>query len=786
MANYWSQPVDNIAAFYDWNYYVPYKGKPESRVSEGDERLEYTSRKLMASDYTEFTPGFGGRDSPTDNSIFQVMADAAKSALRAGRKDVPEAIQNLGDQGHIKLKPVRTIDFLERYTTDIDPDELKGKSNSRIFRYLPNGKIEIFEIQDEAIREAVRRSWQDPSPFVQFANMLTSAIGQSHTRYNPPFHPANFVRDVLTNAFTMGAELGPVQTAALIKEVSRMVGDNGIGKAMQIARLYQNGNTDEIERLAALPGNSFYKDVYEYLERGGQVTYVSGLATKGKVDSLVNNIQRGRFVRAKEAVDEWVDVWADGFEFTSRAAGFAVMRNMLREREQKKFASANRRSMNAAEQAAMENRIGIEAASYVKNLANFEEVGRWGRGAGALFMFFRPAATGAVRALDALSSLWTSEKDLIARMPKKLRENQQAVANTLAKHRKREKDAKKMLVSVAGAGGMLFTMAMLAAGRDDDDRNRILTDDMALWTRNLRLPLSVLGVDSLKDKYLQLPWGFGVGAFGAFGAQLMGTAYGAQSLKEMALHSFSIALDSYMPLPVSRINPSENFTAWLVDSMTPSLGRPFVEYAMNLDSIDREIYNNRVTKYGDAFLAGSNTPDLFIDGARMLTKITNTKINWQPEEMNFWTNSYMDALNHIASTTYGLGLWAAGEKTFDPKTDLFLLNSFFGNMANYDGRKFGKAEAEIKEMSEKLKMVKRDPYMYENYVNAHPYDEMLVYIYNKGANNQLRDLREMRNQILSSDMTSADRKAALDYNRLESNMVKRNLLDTFKYYGYEL
>lgn len=785
MANYWSQPVDNIAAFYNWDFYIPYKGKPASRVSEGDDRLEFTSQKLMASDYTEFIPGFTGRDSPTDNSIFQVMADAGRSALRAGRKDVPQAVKNLGEQGHLHLNKVREIDFLERYTTDIDPDELKGGSNSRIFVYNSDGKIEIYEIKEQNIREALRRSWQDPSPFVQFANLATSAIGQSHTRYNPPFHPANFVRDVLTNAFTMGAEMSPAQAGAYIKEVSRMVADNGLAKAMKVARMYQQGKTDEIEAMIAKTNDPFYRDIYEYLESGGQVTYVQSLAAESKVESLVGNIQRGRFARAKEAVDGWVDVWADGFEFTNRAAGFAVMRNMLREREEKKFASSMKRPMTKGEREAMENRIRIEATSYVKNLANFEEVGRWGRGAGALFMFFRPAATGAVRALDALAPLWRSDEEIVRRLPKNLRDDPAAVKTALANHRKRKEAARKMLISVAGAGAMLFTMAMLAADKDEDGRNRILTDDMALWTRNLRLPLSVLGIDSLKEKYLQLPWGFGLGAFGAFGAQLMGTAYGAQGLKDMTINTLSIALDSYMPLPVSRINPSENFTAWLVDSITPSLGRPFLEFAMNVDSINREIYNNRVTKYGDAFLSGPNTPDLFIDAARWLTKVTNTNINWQPETLNFWTNSYIDGLAHIATTTYGLSLWAAGEKSFDVKTDLILMNSFFSPYANYDGRKFGKIENDMKSKEEKLKMVKRDPEMYRNYVEANPYDEMLVYIYNKGANNQLRDLREQRNKILTSDMTPAERKVALDQNRLDSNLVKRNLIDTFEYYGYK-
>ena len=44
-----------------------------------------------------------------------------------------------------------------------------------------------------------------------------------------------------------------------------------------------------------------------------------------------------------------------------------------------------------------------QALEDTKNLANFEEVGKYGKQLGALYMFFRPAATGAVRAIESLA-----------------------------------------------------------------------------------------------------------------------------------------------------------------------------------------------------------------------------------------------------------------------------------------------------------------------------------------------------------------------------------------------
>jgi hypothetical protein len=39
MANYWSQPTTNLKAFFGYKNYVPFKGKPSSDVTAGDETL---------------------------------------------------------------------------------------------------------------------------------------------------------------------------------------------------------------------------------------------------------------------------------------------------------------------------------------------------------------------------------------------------------------------------------------------------------------------------------------------------------------------------------------------------------------------------------------------------------------------------------------------------------------------------------------------------------------------------------------------------------------------------
>jgi hypothetical protein len=106
---------------------------------------------------------------------------------------------------------------------------------------LPDGTIEIWKINDKAQLEAIRRSYRTAQPLIDIANSITSAIGQGHTRYNPAFAPMNFVRDSLTNAFLLGAELGPKKSAQLINGIAAEVATGGIYRSMNFARLYANG-----------------------------------------------------------------------------------------------------------------------------------------------------------------------------------------------------------------------------------------------------------------------------------------------------------------------------------------------------------------------------------------------------------------------------------------------------------------------------------------------------------------------------------------------------------------
>jgi hypothetical protein len=47
-----------------------------------------------------------------------------------------------------------------------------------IFHYNEDGSIDVLEISDRKLREAIRRTYKDTNPLVDIANGITSRLGQ--------------------------------------------------------------------------------------------------------------------------------------------------------------------------------------------------------------------------------------------------------------------------------------------------------------------------------------------------------------------------------------------------------------------------------------------------------------------------------------------------------------------------------------------------------------------------------------------------------------------------------
>lgn len=768
IGHYWSSPVDNIVKFYGYKNYVPFKGRPD-QATVNDFADPFSKR--LAGDLSEGQDAMQGRVTEAENIVLRTMAEGVKASLRAGRKDLALSIKNAVNQGFLKgeVNPAKLtgekgkpVSFADRYILGKSIKELK--SATTVFNYNDDGTIDVIALTDPEQREAIRRTFKESHPFVDMLNSFTSGMGQMHTRYNPSFGPINFAGDVLTNAFTMGVELGPKATFDLIKTVAAQVGRGGLFKAGKVAHLYNQGRLKELDKYTdpkSKDYDPFYENLVEYLERGGKVSYIQGFATKSQTDLARAEMKRAGKAVTKADIDKVVDVWTDAFELASRAGAYKVAKEKyLQENVGKKDMS----------QAEMIEDAKSRATYYAKNLANFEQVGEYGKTLGALYMFARPAATGAVRAIEALQPLMVKIANKFnAGIPLSAEEEQQA------------KNAQKMLIGLAGMGYAAWVMSYMMADDDELDRNRTAVDDMDRWVRYMRFPLPKWLTGEDKEIIMQTRWGFGLGAFASAGAQVAGMVHGSSSLGKGLENIMEAGLDSFLPLPISRISVLENPAAWFMDSATPSAFRPFMEYVMNVDSLGREIYNNRQSRAGNAYTGGDNIPEGYKSAARMLFDVTQGGIDVSPNTLYFFASNYVDGVAKLGNGAYNLGLVATGDKAFNPKTDTILFDSFFGSPSNIDSREFSEMEKEIKALEIRLKTLEKDPENYAKFLENNPEAPFMVNYYNQAVNGGLKDLRAMANIVRSSrDFSPKERSETVrDIVRMQ-NLVKRGILNNFE------
>lgn len=748
--NYWSNSTDNIKRFYNWQHYIPLKGRPESKMPNNVADLELDDKRL-STELKDSPYAFEGRLSESQNPIIQTMVESALSAARAGRKGLTQSIKNAVNQKIIDGDIVASYTAREIYRGL--PSEARQLINQRssIVHHNEDGSMDVIRIKDPALLESIRRTYKDSHPMIDMVNRFTSLVGQSHTRYNPAFPVLNFVRDTLTNAFVMAVDIGPVEAFKYIGAVSAQVANGGLFKANKVARLYAKGDINGLRQLAKK--DPYVKDMVDYIEQGGLVSIVQGLSVKSQLNQLYKELNQSKILKFKEQIDPFFDGWVSTFELAARSAAYRIA---------KSDAEARGIKGDAAKEA---------GAVFAKQLANFEEVGEWGKTLGALFVFFRPSATGAVRAFESIGPMLRSWESVKKSLPDAITKDPKALAEYEVNWRRQSRTAATVVLSLLGAGATVYLMAAGLADDDDEGRNKIINDDLSRWTRFARFDIG-------EDKVVQIPWGFGLGGFMAAGAQVAGAMSSkTNDLSDIFSNIVNIGLDSFVPLPVSRINMVDNPSAFVLDSVTPSLARPFFEYAMNMNAFGQEIYNNRQSRFGNAYTGGDNIPDAYKDASRFM--VDNFGIDASPNTLYFFANNYMDGLTRIMQNGYGLGLTLAGQKDFDAKRDLFILESFISTKSNVDQREFGKMEESIKKKERMLKMFETNPVKYAEYVAQHPLDEAMVDMYNEMVNGELKQLREDANQFRRMPgLSPKERKAILDPIKNAQNLVKRQITNT--------
>jgi hypothetical protein len=790
IGNYWSFPVSNLVGMYDYQHYLPFKGVKHSIADE------FTSfdTKSTGKEGQEIEFAADGRFSVSDNPILQMMSDAFRSAGRAGRRNYMQAIRNAvkpntknpTGTGVIEGEVIEHITFAQKAIVDLT----KFKGGSNIFVYNSDGSIDIVKINDPRMLNALRYSFRDASPMLDMANAVTGFFGAMHTRFNYNFAPLNFVRDALTNAWNIGASnLGPAKSLTYIKLISQAVVKNGLGKAMEVAFLHEKGDDASKKILADMVAKDpFARDLLEYLQFGGKTTYLDSFSLKSSLSELGMKLEKRPIMDNVDKFNGFVDVWNNMFEFTSRTAAYSLYKQEVLAKNIAKGMSNEKGpngEMSPAERAAI-----TEAAAWTKNLANFEKAGEYARSMGALYMFIRASATGAVRAGEAALPAFRSLEKALNDLPDKIKNDPAALAAYTKEYELLQKNARVMVTALFGMGFMTFWMSSLMSPDDEWKRNNVKNDNLQQWTRFARfhIPDSISGPLGMgKNVVLQLPWGFGLGAFAAVGAQFAGMSVGMGSFKDGVGNIVTSITDSFLPIPISKIPPTESPEAalkWAIDSVTPTVFRPAVEYVMNTNGIGQGINSATSRRMGDAFTGGDRIPEIYKTAAAGIFRSTDGYLDWSPNTLYFFSNSYLDGLSKLAEITYSWANLGSGKKEFNPKTDIPLLGSFFGAKANVDAREYGNMETRIKEMDKRLTTLDEvAPERAAMQDAKNPLNRAIIDAY-KIRQGELNKLREEANKYRNMPgLSIKQRDAMVKLIIMQENMLKHEMVMDFKAYG---
>jgi hypothetical protein len=799
IGNYWSMPVSNIVGIYNYQYYMPFKGL--SKHTKVDDMIDPNS-KMNGAEMQDEIHAAEGRFSTSDNPLLQMIYDGYRAASRAGRKDFTQSVENAVEPttskdaynptgtGVIPGRVVKTVPFWERETVDLS--KYKGANSKYIFNYKADGSMNIIAIDNPKLLQAIRYPFREKTPLWDAANRITGFFGSMHTRFNYNFAPKDFVVNTLTNAWNAATseKIGPLGAAAYLKDVAMAVTKNGLGKAMNIAVLEEIGSAGSKKIMSDMAAKDpFIRDMLEMIRYGGKSTYMESFSLKSNLETLSeNSFGKNNIITDPISATKLLDSWNNMFEFTSRTAMYslykerALKQNIAGGMSDKKGPNGE---LSPAERAAAE-----EAAAFTLNLANFSQQGEWGKVMGAFYMFSKPSATGAVRALESVLPAFTSVKRAMQDLPPVIENNPTAKAKYEETFRIRKRNASFMTGSLIAMGGGLFALSMMGAPDDEWERNAALTDNMEQWSRYARfhIPNEVserLGLG--KDVVFQIPWGFGPGAFAASGAQFAAMLAGTITPLEAASNiAFTIMTDAFLPLPMSKIPFVDNKVMWVLDSVAPTVIRPFIEWVANINGVGQAINSASQRRMGDAYTGGDRIPEIYKDVADGLYESTHGAFDISPNTMYFFTNSYLDGVAKIAELMYSWTNLGKGEKEFNPKTDLPLFGSFFGAKTNVDSREYGKIEQKIKEIDKRLVTLdKRNPALYAEFVAENPLYPSIVEQY-QSAQGELNEMRQRATEIRNNKyLAIKDRDALLKLVILEQNMLKYRLVQDFKAMGLE-
>ena len=773
-AGHWSSALDSVVEFYGFENHFPFKinTKNLSKETVADlSKFQYNGARFGSTGRDFYGEGLSGslnEDIEAEDPIAQSFIDAGIAAARYGMSGFLSTFRNAVRDGLIdNAKIIKQISWKDRFKGEVSEDIYK---RDNIFVHNPDGTIDIINIKNENLLAAVRTVAPDDhwwNTVTTVVGKATSFFGQVHTRFNIKFAPYNYVRDVLTNAFVVAGEIDALQASKFAaKAALNIINGNVLQSGLTFARLWQAKDMDGLERLAR--EDSFARSMLEYVQNGGAISVLQGVGAERAFEQLVSDVRTmgSKKQKLKEFAVKYPDIYMQMFEFSARTAAYEVLKPIFKQRIQEQYpGQAFSPELEAAAQR--------EATAYTKNFTNFEEVGTAGRELGNWFMFYRPAATGAIRALDVIGPAIRSWDSVKAGLSKSILNNPEALRKRKEAFYKQKVRGTVLMMAMMGAG-----MALSAMQGGVDPEEFVDQDDPDRWIRNLRIDL---GTDEKTGKPLvmQIPWGFGLGGLLAIGSQIYLKAVKGDSYSwgNFAGNLSKIVTDSYLPLPVSQLDPSDNTALWTLDTALPSVARPVLHYAAGVNAFGANLY--RGGRYIGEFNTPANVPLIYSDVSTYIAKLTDGEFVPEPSVMHFLVNNYLDGIGYIWEGPNSAMKLITGDKYFDIDKDIPFIDSFISTKSFKEERDFWNAKPKIEALESKLRsLAEMDKATFDNYRAKNPAADLIVEYFNSESRKKLADLQKEKQDIITNEyLTDKERNAKLQNNRIAQRRQMEAILN---------
>jgi hypothetical protein len=694
--------ANNIINFMGFKYYKSLKRK---RSGVDKSLHEVRDKKFMDGDQAsgEYNQGIeekfsGGQQEAVNNVISQTAADAVQAATRFGYQTYTQAIANLSqDTLSIVTEDGKTVEqpladflkFVKTYSYD-DRYKLEEKFKKEIeaqriiLNFKNNGEIDVIRITREDMIIPLKGQIIEINSLLRILAKMTSMIGQVHTRFSIPFGLTNFQRDFFTNIPLLIIQ----NPSAAIPYIGNILGQVFKGNFATTWRYVRAMNRNDIAyvRRGLKKPNSYkksqteYEKTYDYalasyLIEGGMIAYLRGVSNASESELLTKEIRKNRRILNTVVINRVFDAWINTFEIAVRASAAKAVKPALLKRALKQ---AGNPKPDTEEYKKIKKGIEEKTAATVKNFANFEQAGTKSANIAAWYMFFKPSMTSAVVNIRAIAPAFTSDNTYLATQDPKLLQNPEYKAQALETF---QGERKRALAVVIGGGGLGYALwTILASLGDEDEQKKFKQDDMERWVRNIRIPLTwlpekakqTLGIKKdTGDNMIQMHWGFGNMGWPAIGVQIasfVDNKFGTENnsrlptdfeFKDLFSNLTNIAMDNFLPLPVSRSKLTDNPVFFFLDSVIPSVAKPLYEYTSNKNTFGYNITRNRDSVVGGAYGGSMSTEQMYKDFAQFINERTRFNnegaVQIDPNVLQFVATSYLDGFARIVSALASSG-----------------------------------------------------------------------------------------------------------------------------------